>query len=245
MSSSNSVSSIYNTDINLESGTIYGYARVSTPRQNIERQVRNIKKVYPSAIMIMETYTGTSLNRKKLLELIKLVKTGDIIVFDSVSRFGRNAEECFEMYMELFECGVHLIFLKEPHVNTSVYRNALNSQIAMTGEMVDVILEAVNKYLLLVAKQQIMLAFEQAEKEVTDLRQRTKEGIVTARLNGKQIGRVPGMKYSTKKSVAAKEIILKKNKAFGGPLTDEETMKLAGIGHNAFYRYKKTLREEI
>ena len=62
----------------------------------------------------------------------------------------------------------------------------------MTGTNVDFILEGVNKYLMSLAKEQIRLAFEQSEKEVQDLHQRTKEGIETARLNGKQIGQKQG-----------------------------------------------------
>lgn len=62
------------------------------------------------------------------------------------------------------------------------------NQITMTGDKVDLILDGVNKYLMELAREQIRIAFEQAEKEVSDLHQRTKEGIETARLNGKQIG---------------------------------------------------------
>ena len=58
----------------------------------------------------------------------------------------------------------------------------------MTGSCVDLILESVNKYLLALVKEQIKIAFDQAEKEVADLHQRTRESIQTARLNGKQIG---------------------------------------------------------
>ena len=46
----------------------------------------------------------------------------------------------------------------------------------------------INQYLMALAKEQIRLAFDQAEKEVEDLHQRTREGIQTARLNGKQTG---------------------------------------------------------
>ena len=91
------------------------------------------------------------------------------------------------------------------------------------------------------AKEQIRLAFEQAEKEVQDLHQRTAEGIETARLAGKQIGQKPGTRLVTKKSVAAKEIILKHNKAFGGSLNDIETIRQAGITRKTFYKYKKEL----
>ena len=49
---------------------------------------------------------------------------------------------------------------------------------------------AVNKFMMNKVEQDIFKAFEQSEKEVADLRQRTREGIETARLNGKQIGAV-------------------------------------------------------
>lgn len=114
----------------------------------------------------------------------------------------------------------------------------------MTGDAVDLILEGINRYLLELAKSQIRLAFEQAEKEVSDLRQRTKEGIETARLNGKQIGQLPGHTYETKKSKAAKRIIMKHNHDFGGSLNDIETMKQAGISKKTFYKYKNELKKE-
>lgn len=96
-------------------------------------------------------------------------------------------------------CNHHiLVFLKEPHINTDTYKNALTNGITLTGANVDYILEGVNKYLLALAKEQIKLAFEQSEKEVADLHQRTKEGIETARLNGKQIGQKQGAKLVTK-----------------------------------------------
>ena len=71
---------------------------------------------------------------------------------------------------------------------------------------------------------------------------RTKEGIETARLNGKQIGQRQGAKLTTKKSVSAKEIISRHSKDFGGTLSDAEVMKLAGLARNTFYKYKRELR---
>lgn len=114
----------------------------------------------------------------------------------------------------------------------------------MTGTNADYILEGVNKFLLALAKEQIQLAFEQAQKEVDDLHQRTKEGIETARLNGKQIGLEKGSKLTTKKSLAAKEVIRKHNKDFGGSLSNEDTWKLAGISKMTFYKYKNELLAE-
>lgn len=79
------------------------------------------------------------------------------------------------------------------------------------------------------AKEQIRLAFEQSEKEVQDLHQRTREGIETARLNGKQIGRQKNSVVVTRKSIESKEVIRKLSKEFGGNLSDAEIMRLTGL----------------
>lgn len=221
---------------------IYGYCRISTHKQNIERQIRNIRKEYPKAIIYQEIYTGTKTDgRKKWEQLRRIIQKGDVIVFDSVSRMSRNAAEGFTTYQELFESGIELVFLKEPHINTAVYKKALNNHIAMTGTKTDIILKAINEYLMELAKEQIIIAFEQAEKEVTDLHQRTKEGIETARLNGKQIGQRPGAKLTTKKSIAAKADIIKYSKDFDGSLNDLECMRMIGIARNTYYKYKREL----
>ena len=224
---------------------IYGYCRISTQKQSIERQHRNILAEYPSAILISEVFTGTKLlGRKEFTKLLKKVKQGDAVVFDSVSRMSRDASEGFKLYEELFNKGIELIFLKEQHISTTTYKKALTNNIALTGTNVDFILEGINKYLLALAKEQIIIAFNQAEKEVTDLQQRTKEGIETARLNGKQIGLVEGTKLTTKKSIEAKEQIVKYSKDFKGTLNDVEAMKLIGLARNTYYKYKKELIKE-
>lgn len=223
-------------------GKIYGYCRVSTPKQNIERQIRNIKAKYSSAVIIQDEYTGTRMNRPNWSKLYPRLAPGDSVVFDSVSRMSRNADEGFAIYEELYTKGVSLVFLKEPHINTDTYRKALSSGIPLTGTNVDYILQGINQYLLALAKEQILLAFEQSEKEVADLHQRTKEGIETARLNGKQIGQIPGSKLHTKKSKAAKEIILKYSKDFNGTLDDKACIKLIGCARGSYYKYKKELK---
>lgn len=221
---------------------VYGYCRISRAKQSIERQIRNIKEVFPQAVIVQEVFTRTSLNRKEWQKLFKKVKAGDTIVFDSVSRMSGNAEEGFKAYEDLFNRGINLVFLKEPHINTDTYKKAMDNNIELTGSNIDFILDGVNKYLLALAKEQIRLAFEQSEKEVQDLHQRTKEGIETARINGKQIGQPKGAKLTTKKSVAAKEIIKKHSKDFEGTLADAECMKLAGISRNSYYKYKAELK---
>lgn len=225
---------------------IYGYCRISTDKQSLERQHRNILQSYPKAIIVDEVFTGTKVyGRVKFNKILDNVQKGDTIVFDSVSRMSRNSEEGSKLYEELFNKGIELVFLKEQHINTETYKKALTNNISLTGTNVDFILEGINKYLLALAKEQIRIAFNQAEKEVEDLHQRTKEGIETARLNGKQIGQLKGAKLTTKKSIEAKEQLLKYSKDFKGTLTDIECMKLIGLARNTYYKYKKELVQEL
>lgn len=223
----------------------YGYCRISTKKQSIDRQIRNILKEYPDAKIVQEIFSGTTYQgRKELDALLKKVQPHDTVIFDSVSRMSRNAEEGFSLYEELYNRGINLVFLKEPHINTDTYKKTLANNVQLTGTNVDLILEGVNKYLMCLAKEQIRLAFAQAQKEVDDLHQRTSEGIKTARLKGKQIGQKPGITFETKKSIEAKKEILKKSKAFGGTYSDQDLMKIIGIARNSYYKYKKQLRLE-
>ena len=99
---------------------IYGYCRISTQKQNIEQQIRNTLKEFPETIIIQETFTGSIFQgRIELEKLIRCVKAGDTIIFDSVSRMSRSADEGFRLYEKLYNQGVNLVFLKEPHVNTA------------------------------------------------------------------------------------------------------------------------------
>lgn len=224
---------------------VYGYCRISTNKQDIERQVRNILAAFPNAQIHKEVFTGTKkTGRKKLEYIVEKAEAGDTIVFDSVSRMSRNADEGIALYMELYEKGINLVFLKEPHINTDTYRAALAQSIDTVGNAIaDIYIDATNRVIKLLAQQQIRLAFEQSAKEVEDLHQRTAEGIETARRKGKQIGQVKGKKLKVKKAAKAKKLILQHAKAFGGTLSDAECIKLCGIARNTYYKYKRELSE--
>lgn len=232
--------------------TVYGYARVSTTKQNIDRQITNIKEKYPQAVIITEAYTGTKMERPAWSKLYKKLTEGDTVIFDEVSRMSRNAEEGYNVYQELYQRGVNLVFLKEPYINTDVYRTAAQQRIeatistgnAATDTFTATILEAVNQLLMDLAKQQITAAFEQAQAEVDHLHQRTSEGVRRAQAEGKQVGRATGATVTTKKSIAAKEQIRKYSKDFDGTLTDKDTMQLIGLARNTYYKYKRELTAE-
>lgn len=220
---------------------IYGYARISTQRQSITRQVTNIKERYPDAYIVSEAYTGTKIERPVFSKLLRNIKAGDTIVFDEVSRMSRNADEGFKLYRDLYEKGINLIFLKEPQINTSVFRDT--AQLATVGnDIADIYIEATNRVLMMLAEKQIKIAFDTAQAEVDFLHKRTSEGMrangAGAKIRALKIGKHP----VTKKSIKAKEVILKRSRDFNGELTDIEMLKLTGLSRNTYYKYKRELR---
>lgn len=240
-----------------------GYCRISTVTQSIERQIRNIKAAFPDAELFAEAKSGTKLDGR--VELDRALKRIDkslqenhdvTFIVDSISRLSRNADEGIRLYFDLYDAGVKIISLKEPQCNSDVYRDAAKKTIdakistgnAPTDKLISGIMDAVNEFMRELAKQQIIECFKQAQKEVDDLHQRTKEGIETARAHGKQIGAVKGRKQKSAISDNIKEIIKSKHKDFNGSMNDTETIAYikGTVGHcarNTYYKCKKELQE--
>ena len=231
--------------------TTYAYCRVSTTHQKLSRQITNITSLYPAATIIKEFYTGTKQDRPNWNKLMSQIKTGDTIVFDSVSRMSRNAEEGFKDYKMLYERGVHLIFLNEPLINTSVFDSTKNNllsidDIATGNTAVDTFfkgnIELINNFMMALTEEQIKAAFGQSEKEVTDLHIRISQGMREAKKNGTKIGISKGTTLTTKKSIDCKAIIKKHSNDFGGSLEDPDVIKLCGCSRNSYYKYKRELK---
>ena len=231
-----------------------GYARVSTHTQKLDRQIRNLKEAYPDIVIIAEVFTGKTDNRPKWNKLLRQCRAGvvDRLVFDEVSRFSRNAEEAIKEYKELYELGIELEFLKEPHINSSIYRQSSERKIDIdtakmdsdTANLINTVVSGLNDYLMAVAEKQIYLAFEHAQKEREFLSQRTSEGLKQAKLMGSKVGRQPGQKVETKKARRAKRYIKTNYKMFGGCLTATECMRAAQITKSTFYRYLEQIKKD-
>lgn len=224
----------------------YAYARISRKTQKIERQIENLTRAYPNARIYQEAYTGTKTEgRREFNKMLSVVKPGDTIIFDSVSRMSRNADDGIKLYMDLYDRGINLVFLKEQYISTDAYKESIQQSIAATGnEIADIYIQATNKVIKLLAEQQIRKAFEQAEKEVQDLHERTREGIREAKRKGKQVGRVTGMTVTTKKSLEAKRLMREYSRDFDGTLNDIDTMtqiraRVGTLSRNSYYKYKK------
>ena len=231
----------------------YAYCRVSTERQSLKRQLDNIAAAFPEIAernYYTEKYTGTTSNRPAWTRLLARVQPGDTIVFDSVSRMSRDAEAGAAQYQELYEAGVNLVFLNEPHINTDVYKDAAQAPATGDKDLDETLIKGLNEYLMRLAKRQIWIAFEQAQKERDDLSKRTRDGIRAAMKRRRELG-LPlpgynrGRKFETKTAAAAKEVIQQHSKFFGGTLSDADCIKLAGCSRNSYYKYKAELKASL
>ena len=225
----------------------YAYIRVSTKRQSYERQENNIKEAFPgeSIIYLREKESGKDNSRPEWLKLQKLVKSGDTIIFDSVSRMSRDAEEGCRVYFDLVDRGVSLRFINEPYINSDVYLAKCQDKIQLTGTDEDLIFQGINAYFRKVAERQIVIAFSQAEKEGRDISTRVKQGMASKGTAQKISAARTGKTYVTEKSRKAKDTIRKLSKDFDGNMSDVEVIELTKLARNTYYRYKAQLKEEL
>lgn len=229
---------------------VYGYARVSTRHQSLDRQIANIRAAYPDVSEIVtEKFTGTKLDRPAWNRLYKKLAAGDTVVFDEVSRMARNAEEGFSTYRELFSRGVTMVFLKEAHINSDTYKASMEAQIPAIDvggeeaeqELMDGIRDVLNRYIMRLAERQIKIAFSQAEKEVDFLHKRIAEGMEASGAGEKIAKARTGNSYETKKSKEMKVRIVQMSKDFNGTMTDKDVMEVLGLARNSYYKYKREL----
>ena len=62
---------------------IYGYCRISAPHQSVDRQIPNIESAFPDSVVVKEIYSGISQDRMEWNKLLRILKTDDLVVFDS------------------------------------------------------------------------------------------------------------------------------------------------------------------
>lgn len=256
--------------------TTYAYCRISTARQSLARQERNILAEFPDAQIIEEVFTGRRVEgREQWQKLMKIVKKGDTIVFDEISRMSRSSSEGFRLYKQLKEAGIQLVFLKQRHLDTASFEKAAERVKALTvstktgdpaaDRLVNAVLTAVEEFSLAKLEEDIKIAFQMSQNEVDLLSQRTREGILTAKLNGKRVGTQKGDRMTVKKKKPIQKIIFEKSKDFAGTNSDSEVMAIldhsqvavakdkkgtirmvsAHVSRNTYYEYKKELSASL
>ena len=138
---------------------IFGYARVSTEQQSLDRQIDALKK-YGIDKLFTEKMTGTKKDRPELSRLLDQIREGDIIVIESLSRLGRSTKDLLSLLDTFKEKGANLVSLKE-----SIDLNTPTGQLLIT----------------------VLSAIAQFERDI--IVQRTNEGLKSARARGRKGGR--------------------------------------------------------
>lgn len=138
---------------------VFGYARVSTEQQNLDRQLDMLQK-YGVDFIYNEKMTGTKRNRPELEKLLERLTEGDTVVVESLSRLGRSTKDLIWL-METFNSkGVNLVSLKESIDTTT-----------STGKLLFTLMSAIAQF----------------ERDV--IADRTREGLNSARARGRKGGR--------------------------------------------------------
>lgn len=151
---------------------VYGYVRVSTREQNVERQLIALKKMgIPQTGIFIDRQSGKDFQRPAYQKMIKSLKAGDLVVTKSIDRLGRNYEEIKEQWRILTkELGVDIMIQDMPLLDTTKSKDLLGNFIS------DVVLQ--------------LLSFV-AENERNNIRTRQAEGIEAARRRGVRFGKPP------------------------------------------------------
>ncbi|MED4653714.1 recombinase family protein [Bacillus pseudomycoides] len=199
----------------------FGYVRVSSKDQNEERQIQNMKNLgIEERDIFIDKESGKNMERENYQMLKRLARTGDTIVFDSLTRLGRNMNDTLEEFRYYEKHKVNLQFIKEPYINVNYTGESTN----------DVIQSAIQK-----ATLTILSAF--AEKERIDIKQRQAEGIALARKQGRRLGRPP-VEITEEFTDAYKEWK-------SGSITAVGAMKKYGIKRSSFYKLAKQYEERM
>ena len=150
---------------------VFGYARVSTEAQNLDRQLDALEH-YGVDMIYNEKMSGTKKNRPELAKLLDRITEGDTVVVESLSRLGRSTKDLIEL-TEIFQSkGVNLVSLKE-----SIDTNSPTGKLLFT----------------------LMSAIAQFERDV--IADRTREGLKSARARGRTGGRPRADPEQVKKAV--------------------------------------------
>lgn len=149
---------------------MYGYIRVSTREQNIERQLISLTEAGVDRKNIyVDKQSGKDFRRPAYEKMIRRLRESDLLVIKSIDRLGRNYQEIMEQWQQLTrEKGVDIRILDMPLLDTTKTKDLLGTFIS------EVVLQ--------------ILSFV-AENERDNIRQRQAEGIAAARARGVQFGR--------------------------------------------------------
>ena len=193
----------------------YGYARVSTTAQNLDRQLDELTKLgIDENHIYTDKESGKDFDRKNYKKLVRKLKPGDILFTKSIDRLGRNYNMVLDEWRFLTkEKGVDIVVIDMPLLDTRIEgKNLVGKFIA------DVVLQ--------------VLSFV-TENERETMRQRQSEGIRMARLRGVRFGRPSVAVPQNFKTIV--------DSYKNGEITSSKAVQLSGLTRGTFYRKLKLL----
>jgi DNA invertase Pin-like site-specific DNA recombinase len=201
----------------------FEYVRVSSKDQNEERQIENMKYLgIEDRDIFIDKQSGKNMKRENYQMLKRLARTGDTIIFDSLTRLGRSMNDVLEEFRYYEQQRINLQFIKEPFINVNY-----NGESQM---MLSNMLYKSNSYLLFFLPSQ-------KKKERNDIKQRQAEGIALAKKQGKQLGRPPIQ--ITEQFIEAYE------EWHDGNITAVGAMKKYKIKRSSFYKLVKEYETQL
>lgn len=194
---------------------IFGYARVSTTDQNLDRQLAAFNDVGVERIY-SDKMSGKDFNRNEYQKLKKKLKQNDLLYIKSIDRLGRNYDMIIEEWKDItHRIGADIVVLDMPLLDTR------NKQNGLTGRFIsDLVLQ--------------VLSFV-AETERNNIKQRQAEGIRLAKEKGIHIGRP--------RSVLPNNFEEAANKWLYGEITISDALKLTNMRRSTFYKYAYKILE--
>ena len=185
-----------------------GYARVSTVDQNEARQMEALREEGVEMIY-MDKKSGKDFNRPEYQKMIASLKKGDVLVVHSIDRLGRNYDEITEEWRKITkEIGADIIVQDMPLLDTTLNRD-------LTGKLIADIVLQVFSYV--------------AQRERESIRQRQREGIEIAKVQGKYKGRA-------KKEIDKELFENTKTRWQSGEITKVQFAEIMGISRGTLYK---------
>lgn len=191
----------------------YGYVRVSTKEQNIDRQMSALSiENIPKQHIFIDRASGKDFDRVEYKKLLAILQEGDDLIIKSIDRLGRNYDDILEQWQFITKVKkVHIMVLDFPLLNTR------NNTDTITGKLIlDLVL-------------QVLSYVSQMERE--QIKQRQMEGIREAKKRGKRFGR-PQIKIPNE----FLEIAERYNQNM---LTIREGAKILGVSKSTFHNWLK------
>lgn len=184
-----------------------GYARCSTLDQNLDWQIDALTKEGCDRIF-QEKFTGTRKDRPELLRMMDMLREGDTVIICELTRLSRSVKDLFDLVEQVEKAGANIKSLKEPWLDTTTPQ----------GRLLFTIFSGVSQF----------------EREL--IRERTMEGLASARARGRMGGR-PGKD----KKIVEQALTLYDSKAY----SVDEISKTTGISRATLYKYVNLRKEKI